>query len=431
MNGGKITYHQQVSYCGKPRCRRCREGIGHGPYWYAYQTVNGRTIRTYVGKLLPEEIQESIEQSKGSGATPELSNAIARLYVLGLFRLEYRDEQQQWQPVADSAMQHQRVRALLYCLISTPGRRLGREQAMEMLWPDLDFETATHRLDRAVYSLRRLLEPGRSRPATSDLLLTEHSTLTLADQTQLWIDADAFDALLRQARTTSDPGKSEQLLEEAALLYNGDYLPEERDIPWIQIRREVLQRSWIGLLLELADLRIAREALPGAIDVLDRLLAADPANEAAVQRLIILLTQSGRRAEALRIYQRFASLLRQEYKIAPLPETRNIFEAARRGEDPLESSRTAVSPGVLQVEDLVQETQVVDSRAYLQVGRNNQSPLVGRELELSVLHRHLLAIEQSRRTRLAGQKKASTLSLDMQRNMQCVILMGEVGIGKT
>jgi DNA-binding SARP family transcriptional activator/Tfp pilus assembly protein PilF len=431
MNGGKITYHQQVSYCGKPRCRRCREGIGHGPYWYAYQTVNGRTTRTYVGKHLPEEMQGVIEQAKGSGATTELIQAVVRLYVLGQFRLEYRDEQYQWQPAADSAMQHQRVRALLHCLISTPGRRLGREQAMEMLWPDLDFETATHRLDRAVYSLRRLLEPGRNRPATSDLLLTEHSTLALAGQTQLWIDADAFGALLSQARTTSDPGQTEQLLEEAQLLYNGDYLPEERDIPWIQTRREALQRSWIGLLLELSDLRIAREALPGAIDTLDRLLAVDPTNEAAVQRLIILLTQAGRRAEALRIYQRFSTLLRQQYKIAPLPETRNLFEAARRGEDPNKGARIGLSPGVLQAESQLPETQPIDSRAYLQVGRNNQSPLIGREHELSILHHHLLAIEQARRTRLVGQKKALTLSLDVQRNMQCVILMGDVGIGKT
>jgi DNA-binding SARP family transcriptional activator len=431
MNGGKITYHQQVSYCGKPRCRRCREGIGHGPYWYAYQTVNGRTIRTYVGKQLPEEMRGAIEQAKGSETTTELVDAVARLYVLGQFRLEYKDEQQQWQPVADSAMQHQRVRALLHCLISTPGRRLGREQALEMLWPDLEFDTATHRLDRAVYSLRRLLEPGRSKPATSGLVLTEHSTLMLADQTQLWIDADAFDVLLSQARATSDPGQTEQLLEEAALLYNGDYLPEERDIPWIQTRREALQRSWIGLLLELADLRIAREALTGAIDTLDRLLAVDPTNEAAVQRLIILLTQSGRRAEALRIYQRFATLLRQEYKIAPLPETRNLFEAVRRGGDPLSSSRAGLSSSVLSTETQVPDKQPVDARAYLQVGRNNQSPLIGREQELAILHRHLLAIEQARRTRLAGQKKASTLSLDVQREIQCVILMGDVGIGKT
>ncbi len=431
MNGGKITYHQQVSYCGKPHCRRCREGIGHGPYWYSYQTVNGRTVRSYVGKNLPAEMKGAIEQARESVIAPDLADTVVRLYVLGQFRLEYRNEQQQWQPVSDAAMQHQRVRALLHCLISSPRRKLGREQVLEMLWPDLDFETATHRLDRAVYSLRRLLEPGRSRPATSDLLLTEHSTLGLADQAQLWIDADAFDALLSQARTTSDPGQTEQLLEEATLLYGGDYLPEERDISWIQTRREALQRSWIGLLLELADLRIAREALPGAIDTLDRLLAVDPTNEAAVQRLIILLTQSGRRAEALRIYQRFAALLRQEYKIAPLTETRALYESAQRGENPTTGARAGVSSGVLQVDTQAPDTQPVDSRAYLQVGRNNQSPLVGREHELAVLHRHLLATEQARRTKLAGQKKASNLSLDTQRRIQCVILMGDVGIGKT
>src|SRR6266705_911666 len=61
MNG-KVTYHQQVSYCGKPRCRKCRDGVGHGPYWYAYTTENGRTTRTYIGKNLPagaQAVQES------------------------------------------------------------------------------------------------------------------------------------------------------------------------------------------------------------------------------------------------------------------------------------------------------------------------------------------------------------------------------------
>ena len=60
MNG-KVTYHQQVSYCGKPRCRKCREGTGHGPYWYRYQTIDGRTTRTYIGKHLPPDVQETIE----------------------------------------------------------------------------------------------------------------------------------------------------------------------------------------------------------------------------------------------------------------------------------------------------------------------------------------------------------------------------------
>jgi hypothetical protein len=49
----KVTYHLQVSFCGKQNCQRCQEGTGHGPYWYKYSIVNGRTVRAYVGKSCP------------------------------------------------------------------------------------------------------------------------------------------------------------------------------------------------------------------------------------------------------------------------------------------------------------------------------------------------------------------------------------------
>src|SRR5436309_15288244 len=89
----KITYHQQVSYCGKPRCKKCREGTGHGPYWYSYKTVNGRTTRTYVGKNLPPDIEE---QMVGNVEPPsvletERDQSTIRVFTLGQFRLERRN----------------------------------------------------------------------------------------------------------------------------------------------------------------------------------------------------------------------------------------------------------------------------------------------------------------------------------------------------
>src|SRR5438067_7315531 len=333
---GKITYHQQVSYCGKPRCRRCREGIGHGPYWYAYRVVNGRTVRTYIGKELPPDIQASLESERETsvasappGQANDLEEAIIRIYTLGQFRLERRDAAD-WQTVTEAAWGHQRVRSLLGCLVSNPWRKLGREQLMDAIWPELDIETAAGRLDRAVYSLRQLFEPSRSRLAASPLLLTEREVLVLADQSQVWIDADAFERLLNQARNTDDPGEKKRLLEEAATVYGGDFLPEERKIELTITRREFLQRNWIGLLLELADLRAVR-SVNSAIDPLDRILAVDSTNEAAVQRLIKLLAQLDRRGEALRVYKRLAAILQQEYHIAPLPETRALYDAVRLG----------------------------------------------------------------------------------------------------
>ncbi|MHB8596767.1 MAG: DUF6788 family protein [Ktedonobacteraceae bacterium] len=48
-----ITYHQKWQKCGKARCRKCREGQGHGPYWYAHEQVNGKVVQRYIGPHLP------------------------------------------------------------------------------------------------------------------------------------------------------------------------------------------------------------------------------------------------------------------------------------------------------------------------------------------------------------------------------------------
>src|SRR5579875_1421028 len=426
---GKVTYHQQVSYCGKPRCRRCSEGIGHGPYWYAYKVVNGRTVRTYIGKELPPEIKAALEREQevaSPAKLPDVEEATIRIYALGQFRLERRAGPD-WQIVTETAWQHQRVRSLLGCLISSPRHKLGREQLMDALWPELDLETAAARLDRAVYSLRQLFEPTRSRPATSPLLLTEREVIELADQNQVWVDADAFEALLSEARASADGGERERLLEEAAKLYGGEFLPEERKLELTITRREFLQRNWIGLLLELADLRAARD-LNSAVDPLDRILAVDPTNEAAVQRLIKLLAQLDRRGEALRVYKRLASILQQEYHIAPLPETRALYDAVRLGTR--EGNRAGETTG--QKEQVPAFGSQDDHReAQAPIGRSHQSPLAGRERELALVRGLLAATGQEAKFKLSSQKRKAALPLDTQRSPQAILLMGEVGIGKT
>src|SRR5690349_4155455 len=53
----KITYRRQFTRCGKQRCRKCKEGAGHGPYWYAYWSENGRTVSKYIGLQPPAEME--------------------------------------------------------------------------------------------------------------------------------------------------------------------------------------------------------------------------------------------------------------------------------------------------------------------------------------------------------------------------------------
>ena len=375
----KITYRQQYTRCGKERCRKCKAGAGHGPYWYAYWSENGRTVSKYIGIRLPSDIamkrqaagdahdtqgrdEAALAASQyphmdkvtpyatgvGSGHLErlplQLDTPVLRIFVLGQFRVECL-QSDEWRAVVNQTWHRRRARALLGCLLSNSGRRLGREQAMEALWPGLDIETAANRLNGAVHELRQILDPELARPAASRMLLLQRDVLELADRTSIWVDADAFESLLNEANSIEVYENSEvspyqrarteqveQLLEEAAALYRGDYLLEELYSEWAAPRREALRRGWIGLLLKLAELREARGALTGAMEPLNQLLATDPTHETAVRRLMLLLTRLDRRGEALNTYRRLVARLQRNYDGEPLPETRELYEKLRQGE---------------------------------------------------------------------------------------------------
>jgi hypothetical protein len=51
------TYRAQWVKCGKSRCKSCP----HGPYWYRFKKIKGRTKSEYVGKKAPWVEQEYVE----------------------------------------------------------------------------------------------------------------------------------------------------------------------------------------------------------------------------------------------------------------------------------------------------------------------------------------------------------------------------------
>ncbi|HET7641265.1 MAG TPA: DUF6788 family protein, partial [Ktedonobacteraceae bacterium] len=232
----KATYRQQYTRCGKERCRKCKDGAGHGPYWYAYWSENGRTISKYVGIRLPAHVEierqhtkkaegaqktspieprlitfakeNSFPSHRSSDVPLQLSTQVLRVYALGQFRVD-RLQDNEWHTVVNRTWRRRRARALLGCLLSQPAHRMGREQAMEALWPDLDMETAANRLNGAVHELRQLLEPELARPAASRMLRLESDVLELADHSQIWVDAEAFESLLNEANSTGNQGAND------------------------------------------------------------------------------------------------------------------------------------------------------------------------------------------------------------------------------
>ncbi len=198
----------------------------------------------------------------------------------------------------------------------------------------------------------------------------------------------------------------------------------------------------------------------GEIDALDRLLAADPGNEAVLQRLVLALARAKRRGEALRACQRFFSTLRV-MRLVPSQETQGLYEAVQRGGDlsqfthfdddtflqfrrggggvdegrgpmRLPGSTTRSPSGAT---DSARPLASLDAE-QAHFGRSNQSPLVGRDRERETLRQLLLVTESAlKRGRNGGAEQkqsmaSAAIALERPRP-QFIALMGESGIGKT
>src|SRR5215216_7418803 len=237
-----------------------------------------------------------------------------RVWLLGGFRVTVGPRS-----IGEDEWRLKKAASLLKLLALAPGHRMHREQAMELMWPDLDPEAALNNLHYALYVARRTLEP--SAPLTSSaacryLLHLRGEQLTLCPDSPLWVDVEAFEEAAATARQVLEPAAYRAAID----LYPGELLPQERYEPWAEERRAEQREAYLSLLLELAELYEERKEFGEAIEELDRVVDEEPTREAAHVGLMRLYALLGRRREALRQYKRLSEALFKELGTEPEPE---------------------------------------------------------------------------------------------------------------
>ncbi|MBL8386434.1 MAG: AAA family ATPase [Burkholderiales bacterium] len=282
-----------------------------------------------------------------------------------------------------------KAEALLAYLALQADREHSREALAALLWPDAAVADARATLRQTLALVKKMLGPG--------VLVTTARTLGLAAG-MLQADAAEFDDLADDA--------SLEAAERAAALYRGDLLgtaaigaaPFEE---WLRIERERLRRRLLVVLGRLADCHAERADPVRAIEVLQRLLAIDPLDEAAHRALMRQLAGLGRRGAALRQYETCVDILRRELDAEPARETRDLFDAVLRQR----GTEADASPDRWAPESGLGPTVGAPAESM------HAAPLVGRDAALS----ELVAMLASAR---AGAART-------------VLISGEAGIGKS
>src|SRR5579883_47558 len=234
---------------------------------------------------------------------------LLRAYAFGTFQLEW-----QVRPLTTEELWKSRTsaRALFKLLLCAPGRQASRSQLAGILWPETDEDKARESLRSASKVLRKVLQT-----ASGEELLeqrNQNTILKLAEQSRLWVDADAFEALISQAGRATTADEALALWQQAKALLRGEFLADDQGSEWmrhrwIKLRQQALRLARGRMVRHLADLYLQRGQLDLAEEVLEQQVIRFPTDQDALYRLLLLLEQQGYVEEACALYQRASRAL--------------------------------------------------------------------------------------------------------------------------
>lgn len=235
-----------------------------------------------------------------------------RLNVLGPFEAQWIDGE----PVA---LTTKKAQALLAYLAVERARLHTRDHLATLLWSDRNDDRARHNLRQALSKIRGF----------SDCVVKASGDCLAIDPEGCAVDVIEFEELAN----SDDPDELQQCLD----LYRGDLL--EGVIPreplyeeWLLLARGRLRKMACLAASQLVSVLRDQNRSEDAIQVLNFMLGMDSAHETAHRNLMELLSESGRRSDALRQYQECVEALKRELGAEPGPETKSLY-AKLKGSD--------------------------------------------------------------------------------------------------
>jgi len=208
-------------------------------------------------------------------------------------------------------------------LVSNRLRPASRAELVDALWGDALPGSPDSALSALLSKLRRLVE------------LDGRSDVRIALPAGAWVDVEAAHEALHAAESAVARGDAVAAYGPARVVQHigsRTFLAGE-EASWIDATRRSLEDVYVrGLeLVAQASLEIGGSEIDTAARAARALIAAAPYREGGYRLLMHVLDAQGNRAEALQLYDRLRTLLRDELGAAPSRATQDLHRTLLGG----------------------------------------------------------------------------------------------------
>lgn len=211
--------------------------------------------------------------------------------------------------IRDLTKLRQQPRTLLWLLSIHIGKPLHQEVITNVLWPNVTFREAKHRLHVAVSSIRRAIDPHLEH--SPGVLVRDGRSYLLKLPAGSKVDLLTFETCLRSWRSrqsTLAVAEQSTLLDQALAEYRGELLVESGQAEWVLPERERLRTEAANVAAALARLQLTINP-DLAIETCLLGLRIDRYHYGLWRLLAETHTRTGNRAAALRARQQYLDLI--------------------------------------------------------------------------------------------------------------------------
>jgi DNA-binding SARP family transcriptional activator len=220
-----------------------------------------------------------------------------------------------------------KTREVLAFLVLNANKLVRRATLSNVMWGDRDERRSRANLNTALWRINRALKDmGRSDIGLE--LAATHVKMTVA--TEVFIDVFALDAAVKEAAQFQGrtgllpPSVRDALLD--ILCDDSEGFLDRMSSEWVLVERERFFNLQIrGLTLLMQDLA-GSGRIEEALEYGRRILRMDPMRECVQRQVMWLHVLNGHQGNAVRQYQECARLLKDEIGVAPMPETRALYD---------------------------------------------------------------------------------------------------------
>jgi DNA-binding SARP family transcriptional activator len=222
-----------------------------------------------------------------------------------------------------------KTREVLAFLVLNANRTVRRPTLSNVIWSDADERRSRANLNTALWRINRAL---KSIGGDDVRLSIAGDQLKLTVAPRVLVDVLALEAAVREAARSAH-GSGTPVLSAVVRETLIDILGDDGDRfldgfanEWVLIERERFFNLQIrGLALLMHDLAAAGR-IEEALEYGRRILRMDPMRECVQRQVMWLHVLNGHQGNAIRQYLECARILKEELGVAPMPETRALYD---------------------------------------------------------------------------------------------------------